>query len=81
MLALLIIAAVVAGILSVQLNGTAASDKSIVRVRLSVGSTSSLSFSLSGNYGIEADATKSISSGSYTAKIENGVVKLYSGSS
>ena len=81
MLALLIIAAVVAGILSVQLDGTAASDKSIVRVRLSVGSTSSLSFSLSGNYGIEADATKSISSGSYTAKIENGVVKLYSGSS
>lgn len=80
-LALLIIAAAVTVILAVHMGGIEASDKSIVRVKLSVGSTSSLCFSLNGNYGIESDSSKNLSSGSYTAKIENGVVKLYKGSS
>jgi stage II sporulation protein D len=79
-LAILIITAMVATILAVQLGGTSASDKSIVRVKLSVGSTSSLAFSLSGNYGIESNPSISLGSGNYTAKIENGVVKLYKGS-
>ena len=76
-LVVLSVAAVLVGILGMQLSDGSASDKSIVRVKLSVGSTSSLSFSLSGNYGIEADSSKNLSSGDYTAKIENGVVKLY----
>jgi stage II sporulation protein D len=76
-LAILVITAMVATILAVQLGGTSASDNSIIRVKLSVGSTSSLSFSLNGNYGIEADPSINLSTGSYTAKIENGVVKLY----
>ena len=74
------IAAVLVGILGMHLSDSMASDKSIIRVKLSVGSTSSLSFSLSGNYGIEADSSKNLSSGDYAAKIENGVVKLYKGS-
>ncbi len=74
------IAAVLAGILGMHLSDSMASDKSIIRVKLSVGSTSSLSFSLSGNYGIEADSSQNLSSGDYAAKIENGVVKLYKGS-
>lgn len=78
-MAVLVIAAVMATIMAVQLSGTVASDNSIVRVKLSVGG-SSLNFSLNGNYGIEADSSISLSSGSYTAKIENGVVKLYQGS-
>ncbi len=77
MLVVFSVAAVLVGVLGMYLNDSLASDKSIVRVKLSVGSVSSLSFSLSGNYGIEADSSKSLSSGDYTAKIENGVVKLY----
>jgi peptidoglycan hydrolase-like amidase len=79
-LAILIITAMVATILAVQLEGTSASDRSIVRVKLSVGSTSSLAFSLNGSYGIESNPSISLGSGNYTAKIENGVVKLYRGS-
>lgn len=79
-LVMLSVIAILVGILGIHLSESSASDKSIVRVKLSVGSTSSLSFSLNGNYGIEADSSKSLSSGNYTAKIENGVVKLYMGS-
>ena len=79
-LAVLVIALAVAGILAIHLGGTSASDNSIIKVKLSVGSTSSLAFTLNGNYGIESDSSKSLSTGSYTAKIENGVVKLYQGS-
>jgi SpoIID/LytB domain protein len=79
-LCLLVVAFLVVGILSAQLDQAQAADYSIVRVKLSIGSTSSFGFSLSGNYGIDGDPGKSLTSGSYTVKAQNGTLSLYNGS-
>ena len=66
------------GVLSANLDKAQAADYSIVRIKLSIGSTSSFGFSLHGNYGI--DTGKSLTSGSYTVKAQNGTLNLYMGS-
>lgn len=68
------------GVLAAHLNSAQAADYSIVRIKLSVSTASSLNFSLSGNYGIDGDASKSLTSGSYTVKAEGGALNLYLGS-
>lgn len=77
---LLVVAVLVVGVIAAQLSHTEAADNSIVRIKLSIGTPTSFSFSLSGNYSIEGMGNVSLASGSYTVKIESGTLRLYNGS-
>ncbi len=78
-LSLLIVAVLAVGVLAAHFDTARAADNSIVRIKLSIGTPTSFDFSLSGNYGIEGDAGKSLGSGSYTVKAEGGTLNLYLG--
>ncbi len=81
-LAVLLSAALLATCIAIVSNETSSAvDYSVIRVKLSVGSPTSFSFSLSGNYSIEEYPSLNLSGGSYTVKLESGALKLYSGSS
>ncbi len=79
-LAVMIVAALITAGFAVFAIESNAVDYSIIRVKLSVGSPSSVSFSLSGNYSIEGSPAVNLPSGSYSVKLESGSLKLYSGS-
>ena len=79
-LGLLIVAILAVGVLAAHFDTARAADFSVVRIKLSIGTPSTFDFALSGNYGIEADAGKSLGSGSYTVKAEGGTLNLYLGS-
>ena len=79
-LVLLIVAVLAVGVLAAHFDTAKAADNSIVRIKLSIGTATTFDFSLSGNYGIEGDASKSLNSGSYTVKAEGGTLNLYLGS-
>ena len=79
-LAMLIVAALITTSFAFFADQTGAVDYSIIRVKLSVGTPTSFSFSLSGNYSIEGSPSLNLTSGSYIVKLENGSLKLYSGS-
>ncbi len=78
---LLVVAVLVVGIVAAQLRDTKAVDTSIMRIKLSIGSTTSFSFALNGNYCINGKPEITLASGSYTVKLQSGSLKLYSGSS
>ncbi len=78
-LALLIVAILAVGVLAAHFDTARAADLSVVRIKLSIGTPTAFSFSLSGNYGIEGDAGKNLGSGSYTVKAEGGTLNLYMG--
>ncbi len=79
-LILLMVAILTVGVLAAHFDTARAADYSVVRIKLSIGSPTTFGFSLSGNYGIEGDASKSLSSGAYTVKAEGGTLNLYLGS-
>jgi len=78
---LLVVAVLVLGVIAAQFGHTEAADKSVVRIRLSIDTTTSFSFSLNGNYSINGNPDISLASGSYTVRLESGTLRLYSGSS
>ncbi len=78
---LLLVAVLVVGIIAAQLGHSQAADTSIMRVKLSIASTDSFSFSINGNYGISSQPGIYLASGQYTVKLQSGQLKLYSGSS
>ena len=57
-----------------------AADKSIVRVKLSTGETTSVSFYLDGNYSIYGNDAIGLERQLYTARLESGAINLYIGS-
>lgn len=77
---LLVVAVLVVGIVAAQLKDTEAADNSIVRIKLSIESTTSFSFALNGNYCISGKPEINLASGSYTVKLQSGSLNLYSGS-
>lgn len=77
---LLVVAVLAVGVIAAQLSRTEAADRSIVRIRLSIGTPTSFSFSLNGNYSIEGMSNVSLASGSYTVRIESGTLRLSNGS-
>ncbi len=77
--AVFIIAALLTSLIALSAPGTLAAEQSIVRVKLSVGTVSQLSFSLNGNYGVKENPYAVLPSGPYTVKAEGGALKLYSG--
>ncbi len=56
-----------------------AAEDSIVRVKLSVGTTAALSFFVDGNY-TAGDSSAAIERDQYTVKLENGSLNMYCGS-
>lgn len=81
-LVLLLAVAFFAGIfLTVDMKkGDAAVDFSIVRVKLSTGSATSITVTVDGNYSLAQNSSYAINKQSYTAKLEDGQVALYNGS-
>ena len=79
-LTILLVAALITTGFAVFASQTVAADYSIIRVKLSVGTPTSFSFSLTGNYSIEGAPEANLTTGSYTVKLESNTLKLYSGS-
>ena len=77
---LLVVAVLVVGIAAAQLDHAKAADKSIVRIRLSIETTTSFSFSLNGNYAISGRPDINLASGTYNVKLQSGTLNLYRGS-
>ena len=79
-LAILVVVALVTVVIGVYSKTSEAADESIIRVKLSVGTPSSLDLSLAGNYGIKSNPDISLSSGCYSVKVSSGVLQLFYGS-
>ncbi len=77
----LIIALAATGIAALSGGFSSAVDYSVIRVKLSMGTTTSISFKLTGNYGIAGYSGVNLSSGSYTVALSGGSLKLSSGGS
>ena len=76
---ILVVVALITTIFAVSTNDIKADDQSIVRIKLSVGTPTTFDFKLQGNYTVKQDTSLKLSTGSYSVKVDGGVVKLYSG--
>ncbi|MGI5849782.1 MAG: SH3 domain-containing protein [Christensenellales bacterium] len=77
---ILIIVALITAIIATYAGQSHATDNSVVRVKLSVGTPSQLAFSLFGNYRIGKNQNIGISTGSYMIKVSGSTLNLYCGS-
>lgn len=76
---ILLVVMLITGIMAVRSENIHATDESIIRVKLSVGTPSKVDFTLSGNYGIDQDPSVRMTTGSYSLQVSSGVLKLFKG--
>ena len=76
---ILIVVALISAIIATYAVQTQASDTSIVRVKLSVGTPSQFSFSVCGNYQVKQNQNVKLSTASYTVKVSGSTLNLYCG--
>ena len=78
-LVILIVIAFILAVIAVYSNGSSAEDTSVIRVKLTVGTPTSFSFGLCGNYSTSINPDVQLPSDTYTARIEGSKIGLYRG--